>query len=160
MAKQYQPPVQSGIGQAFDAVFILVLTFLALWIPLELNLAGAEKGDWLPGTVTVAQAEDGSTVLTNEAGLVKRIDAEGTITFENLTWEALGQNAVMQAQWEKLGLGLEDAATSITLRYDYSFSWGGLLATLAAILAYFVFLVFQSNKEYREVIAEKFGNGA
>ena len=49
---------------------------------------------------------------------------------------------------------------AITLRYDYSFSWGGLIATLAAIAGYFIFLVWQSDREYRQVIAEKFGNGS
>lgn len=160
MAKQYEPPKQSGIGQAFDALFILVLTFLALWIPLELELAGAEKIDWLPGTTTTEMAEDGSSVITNDRGLVKRTAADGTITFENLTWEALDQNPTMQAQWGKLDIDMEGAAQAITKRYDYSFSWAGLLATLAAIAAYFVFLVVQSNKEYRQVIAEKFGNGS
>ena len=77
-----------------------------------------------------------------------------------LAWEALEQTPVMQAQWEKLGIDLEGAAAAITLRYDYSFSWGGLIATLAAIAGYFIFLVWQSDREYRQVIAEKFGNGS
>lgn len=157
MAQKYQPPKQSGIGQLFDAAVILVLVFLALWIPLELELAGAEKGDWLPGTYTVEQGADGSTVLKNEAGLVKKVAADGTVTFENLTWEALGQNDVMQAQWGKLGYNMQAAAEAITKRYDYSFDWLWLILTLAAIGGYFLFLVRQSDKEYRQVIAEKFG---
>lgn len=160
MAKQYQPPIQSGVGQFFDAIFILVLTFLALWIPLELELAGAEKVDWLPGTFVAEDTADGGTLVRNETGLAKVTAADGTVAYENLTWEALEQNAVMQAQWEKLGVGIEDAAALVTLRYDYSFSWLGLLATLAAIAGYFIFLVHQSDREYREVIAEKFGKGA
>ena len=128
MAK-YQPPKQSGFGQAFDAVFLLVLVFLALLVPLEMELAGAAKGDWLPGQMTVETATDGTTVVSNDKG-------------------------------GKLGIDLEGAATAITLRYDYSFSWGGLLATLAAIAGYFIFLVWQSDREYRQVIAEKFGNGS
>ncbi len=159
MAK-YQPPKQSGAGQAFDAVFLLVLVFLALLVPLQMELAGAAKGDWLPGTVTTETATDGTIVVSNDKGLVKRTAPDGTVTFENLTWEAIEQNPVMQAQWQKLGIDLEGAAAAITLRYDYSFSWGGLIATLAAIAGYFIFLVWQSDKEYREVIAEKFGNGS
>ena len=38
------------------------------------------------------------------------------------TWEGLGQNAVQQAQWVKLGLTPETAAPMITSRFDYSFS--------------------------------------
>lgn len=159
MAK-YQPPKQSGFGQAFDAVFLLVLVFLALLVPLEMELAGAAKGDWLPGQMTVETATDGTTVVSNDKGLIKRTAPDGTVSFENLTWEALEQTPVMQEKWGKLGIDLEGAAAAITLRYDYSFSWGGLIATLAAIAGYFVFLVWQSDREYRQVIAEKFGNGS
>lgn len=158
MAQKYTPPKQSGIGQLFDSAFIMVLVFLALYIPLELNLAGASKDNWLPGTVTVAEGEDGSTTLISDNGLVKRVDADGNVAFENLSWEALEQNAVMQAQWAKLGIDLEGAAAAITLRYNYAFDWLWLILTLAAIAGYFVFLVQQSDKEYREVIAEKFGD--
>lgn len=159
MAK-YQPPKQSGFGQAFDAVFLLVLVFLALLVPLEMELAGAAKGDWLPGQMTVETATDGTTVVSNDKGLIKRTAPDGTVSFENLTWEALEQTPVMQEKWGKLGIDLDGAAAAITLRYDYSFSWSGLIATLAAIAGYFAFLVWQSDKEYRQVIAEKFGNGS
>jgi hypothetical protein len=158
MAQAYQPPKQSRLGQLIDAAVILVLVFLALFIPLEMELAGAEKGDWLPGNYTVEQGADGATVLKNDGGLVKTIAADGTVTFENLSWEALEQNDVMQAQWGKLGYDLQTAAEAITKRYDYSFSWVWLIVTLAAIGGYFLFLVRQSDKEYRQVIAEKFGN--
>ena len=158
MAQKYMPPKQSFGGQCIDAIVILVLVFLALYIPLEMELAGAAKGDWLPGNVTATAAEDGSTTLTSDNGLVKHGGADGAVTFENLTWEALEQNPVMQAQWAKLGYDLEGAAGAITLRYDYSLNWLGLLATLAAIGGYFWFLIRQSDREYREVIAEKFGD--
>ena len=91
---------------------------------------------------------------------MKTIAADGTVTFENLTWEALEQNTVMQAQWGKLGYDLQGAAEAITKRYDYTFDWVWLLLTLAAIGGYFLFLVKQSDKEYRQVIAEKFGDRA
>lgn len=158
MAQQYRPPKQSRAGQLFDAAVILLLVFLALFIPLELELAGAAKGDWLPGNYTVEQAADGAVVLRSDNGLVKTTAPDGTVTFENLTWEALEQNAVMQAQWSKLGYDLQAAAESITKRYDYSFDWLWLILTLAAIGGYFLFLVQQSDKEYRQVVAEKFGD--
>lgn len=157
MAQVYQPPRQSRAGQLIDSAVILVLVWAALFFPLYFELAGAEKGDWLPGNFTVEEAADGSTVLTSDNGLIKRVDADGNATFENLTWEALHQNPTMQAQWAKLGIDLEGAAAAITKRYDYSFSWLGLILTLAAVGVYFAFLVKQSDKEYREVIAEKFG---
>ncbi len=158
MAQVYQPPKQSRMGQLFDAVVILAMVWAALYFPLYFELAGAEKGDWLPGTYSTEQAADGSTVLSSDTGLVKKIAADGTVVFENLTWEALEQNEVMQAQWGKLGYDLQTAAEAITKRYDYSFDWLWLILTLAAIGGYFGFLVQQSDKEYREVIAEKFGN--
>jgi hypothetical protein len=154
---RYQPPIQSGAGQAFDAIILMALVFLALWIPVTFLHAGAEKGDWLPGVVTTETATDGTTVVSNDKGLIKRTAPDGTITYENLTWEALDQNPVMQGQWAKLGIDLETAANSITLRYDYSFNWLGVLGTLVAVAAYFGFLITQSDKEFRQVIAEKFG---
>jgi len=160
MAQRYQPPKQSGIGQAFDAIFLMAIVFFALWFPVNYLHAGAEKGDWLPGTMTVQEAEDGAVTVSNDRGLVKHTASDGTITYENLTWEALDQNAVMQAQWEKLGIDLETAAGQITLRYDYTVNWLGVIGTLLAVGAYFWFLVAQSDKEYRQVVAEKFGQGA
>lgn len=160
MAQVYQPPRQSRAGQLVDSAVILILVWAALFFPLYFELAGAEKGDWLPGNFTVEETADGSTVLTSDSGLIKRIDADGNATFENLTWEALHQNPTMQAQWAKLGIDLEGAAAAITKRYDYSFNWFGLILTLAAVGAYFAFLVMQSDREYRQVIAEKFGNRA
>lgn len=158
MARVYQPPKQSRLGQLIDAAVILVLVFLALFIPLEMELAGAEKGDWLPGNYTVEQAADGAVVLRSDNGLVKTIGSDGTVAFENLTWEALGQNAIMQAQWGKLGYDIQAAAEAITKRYDYSFDWLWLILTLAAVGGYFAYLVRQSDREYRQVIAEKFGD--
>ena len=79
---------------------------------------------------------------------------------ENPTWEALGQNEVEQAQWAVLGF--PDAASAneiITARFDYSFSWGALIVMVVAVVGYFVLVVRLSDKEYREVIEERFGNG-
>ena len=154
---RYQPPKQSGFGQAFDAVFLMAIVFLALWIPVNFLHAGAEKGDWLPGVVMTETATDGTIVISNDKGLIKRTAPDGTVSYEGLTWEALEQNPVMQAQWQKLDIDLESAANSITLRYDYSFNWLGIIGTLIAVAAYFGFLVMQSDKEFRQVIAEKFG---
>lgn len=73
------------------------------------------------------------------------------------TWEALGQNPTMQAQWEKLGIGIDDAAAMINDKFDYTIDPLMLIITAAVIVGYFVFLLVVSDREYREVIAEKFG---
>ena len=122
--KPYQPPEQSKLGQLVDALFLLGLVVVALYVPLWLQLAGG-----------------GKTALTFT---------------DPSTWTGLGQNATQQAAWEKLGYTPETAAEVIASRFDYSFSWGLLALTAAVIIAYFVFLFRFSDKEYREVIAERF----
>jgi hypothetical protein len=77
---------------------------------------------------------------------------------ENPTWEALGQNEVEQAQWAVLGF--PDAASAneiITARFDYTFSWTALIVMVVVVVGYFVLVVKLSDKEYREVIDERFG---
>lgn len=77
---------------------------------------------------------------------------------ENPTWEALGQNEVEQAQWAVLGF--PDAASAneiITARFDYTFSWAALIVMVVAVVGYFIMVVKLSDKEYREVIDERFG---
>ena len=77
---------------------------------------------------------------------------------ENPTWEALGQNEVEQAQWAVLGY--PDAASAneiITARFDYTFSWTALIVMVVVVVGYFILVVRLSDKEYREVIDERFG---
>ncbi len=139
MARQkYQPPKQSVFGQIIDAALVLIAVFLALWVPLKLNLAGAATRTILP------------------AGVTQQTAADGTISFPGATWENLGQNAVMQKQWEALGYDVNSAAALITQWFDYSFSWTMLVLTTIAVIAYFGFLLVYSEREYKEVIAEKF----
>ncbi|MBK0327824.1 hypothetical protein I5535_11015 [Rhodobacteraceae bacterium F11138] len=75
---------------------------------------------------------------------------------EVVNWETLEQNAVMQAQWEELGYTAETAAELITHRFDYTIDPLMLILTGAVILGYFIFMVKASDKEYRDVIREKF----
>lgn len=121
----YEPPTQSIFGQIVDAVLMLVLVLVTLYLPLLLGLAGG-----------------GTTAKT----------------FDNPTWETLGQNAAMAGQWEKLGFDPVKAAEIIGKRFDYEFSWIALAVTALVILAYFVGMLRWSDKEYRDVIAEKFGD--
>lgn len=78
---------------------------------------------------------------------------------ENPTWEALGQNATEQQQWTALGITDPAAANDIiTARFDYSFSWAALLVMAVLVIGYFVMVVRLSDKEYRDVIQERFGD--
>jgi hypothetical protein len=138
-APRYTPPVQSGLGQFFDSIVILVLVFAALYAPLILGLAGGGKVE----------------LKFKDAAGVEKPWAE--LAAADKTWATLGQNATMQAQWEKLGQTPETAAPMIAARYDYSFSWLQLLMTAIVVISYFGFLIVYSKQEYQDVIAEKFG---
>jgi hypothetical protein len=122
---RYVPPEQGRAGQIADTLFILLLVFGALYLPIQLGLTGG-------GTV---------------------VRAPGTIS-----WESLGQNAAMQAQWEKLGYTPATAAPIITQKFDYTIRPVPLAITFVVIAGYFVFLFRHSEVEYREVIREKFGD--
>ena len=77
---------------------------------------------------------------------------------ENPTWEALGQNATEQQQWAALGITDPAAANDmITARFDYSFSWMALIVMTVLVVGYFVLVVRLSDREYRDVIEERFG---
>ena len=76
---------------------------------------------------------------------------------ENPTWESLGQNPVMVEKWNQLGYADPAAAAElITSRFDYSFSIGSLLMMIVVIVGYYAIMLRFSEKEYREVISEKF----
>lgn len=129
MKANYIPPKQGFFGQIFDTILILVLVFASLMIPL---LFTAE--------------EKAAAAAALAAHAVKA------------TWESLGQNAIQQAQWIKLGYDPEKAAALINSRFDYSIDPMMLLITIAVIAGYFIFMLKVSDKEYREVIREKFDN--
>jgi hypothetical protein len=76
---------------------------------------------------------------------------------DKTTWAGLGQSAVQQAQWEKLGLTPDTAAAMITSRFDYSFNVIELVVTAVVVVGYFALLFAFSRGEYREVIEERFG---
>jgi hypothetical protein len=75
------------------------------------------------------------------------------------TWEGMGQNATQVAQYQALGF-TDPAAVSniINARYDYSFSWAALVVMIVVIVAYYALMLRFSEQEYRDVIAEKFGD--
>src|SRR6476619_3255800 len=124
MAKVYIPPKQSVAGQLFDVAFLLALVFAALFLPLWLKIAVPSRVEKLPEGVTYTMAADGTTKQ-----------------WSGLTWEKLGQNPTMQAQWGKL---------------DYTIDTAGVVITGVVIIGFFVVLIVMSDREYRQVIAEKF----
>jgi len=79
---------------------------------------------------------------------------------ENPTWESLGQNPVMVERWNALGFtNPADVNEMITARYDYwAFSTWELILMVVVVVGYFAIVIRFSDKEYREVIAEKFGD--
>lgn len=130
----YQPPKQSGAGQIIDSLLILVLLFLCLLLPFELKKKqAAEQAAAPPGAEQAALTEP--------------------------TWQNLGQSSVQAQQWEKLGRKPADAKGLIETKFDFDKDlqshW--LWITILVIVGYFMLLLRLSDREYREVISERFG---
>jgi ABC-type Fe3+ transport system permease subunit len=139
MTTPYIPPKQSIAGQLLDVGFLLALVFVTLFVPIWLGIAVPSRVERLPQGVTYKLAAD-----------------QKTKEWTGLTWESLGQNPTMQAQWVKLGYTKETAADIITQPFDYTIDVAGVAITGTVILGYFVFLMVVSRREYKQVIAEKF----
>ncbi len=94
------------------------------------------------------------------------LESEEVVTTDNAsvhispTWESLNVNAVEQQQWEKLGFDTDKAAEIINDRFDYTIEPISLILTALFIIGYFFFMLKVSEKEYKEVIAEKFGSSS
>ncbi|MSQ58337.1 MAG: hypothetical protein EXR36_01440 [Betaproteobacteria bacterium] len=130
----YRPPRQSGAGQIADSLLILALLFLCLLLPFELKKKqAAEQAAAPPAAEQPAPAEP--------------------------TWESLGQGTVQAQQWEKLGKKPADAKGLIETKFDFAKDLGShwLWITAIVIVGYFLLLLRISDREYREVIAERFG---
>lgn len=129
MAK-YLPPRQSKIGQIIDVIVLLVLIIGALRMPLWLGLAGGAK----------------TPAPFNPAA----------------TWADLGQDTPEKVSaWNALGFTSPDneaLQSLITARFDYTINVTELLVMIVVVLGYFFLVVKFSGQEYKEVIAEKFGD--
>jgi predicted PurR-regulated permease PerM len=139
MTTPYVPPKQGIAGQLFDVAFLLALVFAALFLPIWLGIAVPSRVEKLPAGVSYTLKADKTTKV-----------------WKGLTWESLGQNPVMVQQWTKLGYTKESAADIITMPFDYTIDIAGVAITAIVILGYYLFLLFMSAKEYKQVIAEKF----
>ena len=84
--------------------------------------------------------------------------AADAATVAKPTWASLSLSPVVQQQWEKLGYDAEKAAALISNKFDYTIDPMWLIITAVVIVGYFFFVIKISDKEYREVIAEKFGD--
>ena len=126
MVKRYEPPKQRWFGQIFDSLFILALVYLSLLLPLLF------KAD---------AAADAANAAKDAA---------------KPTWDSLHLSPVVQQQWEKLGYDADKAAALINTKFDYTIDPLWLAITIVVIIGYFVFMLKVSDKEYRQVIAEKF----
>ena len=79
------------------------------------------------------------------------------ISFPDVSWAGMDQNATMVAAWEKLGYTAESAQEIIASRYDYAFDPIMAAITAVVVIGYFIIAVRLSKVEYRDVIAERFG---
>jgi len=138
MAKKYIPPKQGVASQLFDVASLLALVFGALFLPIWLKIAVPSRVEKLP------------------QGVSYQLQTDGSKKWSGLTWAKLGQNPTMQQQWEKLGYSKEQAADIITQPFEYDIDIVGVAVTAIVVIGYFVFMLKMSEKEYREVIAEKF----
>jgi hypothetical protein len=136
----YQPPRQSGAGQVIDSLLILVVLFICLLVPF--------RWDSIVATFAPAPAADAATATSKAA---KEPEP---------TWESLKQTPVQAQQWEKLGKKPADAKPLIDAKFDFDadlHSWK-LPLTIVVIIGYFFFLLRVSDREYRQVIDERFGD--
>lgn len=127
---RYTPPHQSKFGQIIDVIVLLILIIGALRIPLWLDLAGGAK-DPKPFNPTATWADLGQDTP-------EKIAAYNALGFDSPDNEAL-QNI-------------------ITARYDYTIDYLELLVMIVVVVGYFFLIIRFSGEEYKEVIAEKFGD--
>ena len=128
MTNHYEPPKQGWFGQIFDSLFVLALVYLSLMLPL------------------LFKAKEAASTAAGAA-----------VEAAKPTWESLHLSPVVQEQWEKLGYDAEKAAALINTKFDYTIDPLWLVITAVVLIGYFVFMLKVSDKEYRQVIAEKFG---
>ena len=88
------------------------------------------------------------------AGAAKEIDK-----IDNPTWESLQQTPAQVVQWEKLGYDVSKAHDVIQNHFHYTIDWIELSVMALVLIGYLIFLFRASDREYRDVIDEKFGDG-
>jgi amino acid transporter len=124
---------------------------MAHYVPPKQNLIGQ-----LIDVIVLVVLTVGALFVPLRMGLAGATKTVAT-PVANPTWETLGQTEAQSAKYEALGYTPETAHDLILARFDYSFSFGALLAMIAVIVLYYVLILRFSDVEYREVISEKFG---
>lgn len=84
--------------------------------------------------------------------------ATTVVKVDNPTWETLKQSPAQAQVWQLLGKDPASAHDIIQTRFDYTIDWTTLIAVAIMLFLYFFLLFRFSDSEYREVIAEKFGD--
>jgi hypothetical protein len=111
------------------------------WVDIAFVVAAIFAALWLP-------------LQAGWAGVSRSIQV-----IENPTWELLKQTPVQVEQWVKLGYADAAAAHDIIQnKFDYTIDWLQLIILTIVLVGYFVFLFKASDREYRDVIDEKFNN--
>ena len=82
-----------------------------------------------------------------------RVGLEIAIADPTVPIPALGQGLIAQLELEIVAFV---AADIITQPFDYTIDVEGVALTGLVILGYYLFLLYMSGKEYKQVIAEKF----
>jgi len=159
----YQPPEQSAAGQLFDSLFVIMLvaatllgclylTVLSAGPPPEAAPAAAEAAaapatpadPAAPAAATSADAP--AAAVAAEAPAAKAVEPSAQDKIKSERFAALG--------WDAARVAEREAAIAAK---SYSIDWSMLLLTALVVIGYFSFLVRASDKELREVIAERFG---
>lgn len=135
MNGRYEPPRQGGVGQFVDSIFLMVLVFICLLAPV---LLAKDHATAPPAVERAADAAPAPPV----------------------TWESLNQTPAQARQWEKLGHTPETAKPMVENRFDYTVKPVPLLVTALVIVGYFFMMLRWSDREYREVLRERFGDPA
>ena len=125
---------------------------MARYTPPEQSKAGAVRRHHLRRRRDLRRAVAAAEAGTRRRGEGDRQDRNsdlGSARPERRPWRRI---------WEKLGYTPETAHDIIQNRFHYKIDWPTLVIMAAVLIGYFVFLFRASDKEYREVIAEKFGD--
>jgi len=143
----YQPPEQSAAGQLFDSLFVIVLVAATLLGCLYLTvLSAAPAPAAAPAAVEAAAAPTDPAAPAAEAPAAKAAEPSAQDKIKAERFAALG--------WDAARVAEREAAIAAK---SYSIDWSMLLLTALVVIGYFSFLVRASDKELREVIAERFG---
>jgi hypothetical protein len=141
----YQPPEQSAAGQLFDSLFVIVLVAATLLGCLYLTvLSAAPPPEAAPAAAT--SADTPAAAVAAEAPAAKAAEPSAQDKIKSERFAALG--------WDAARVAEREAAIAAK---SYSIDWSMLLLTALVVIGYFSFLVRASDKELREVIAERFG---